>query len=163
MQGRAGRAGRCGENWGHRFRGCGYRFTAPRKAIIDVLQCTPGHLSAEDIYMKVHEMCPQIGLTTVYRTLEVLTDMGLLSKFDFGDGRARYESVNGAGTKHHHHLVCTGCRRVIDYSEFVDDEIEFLERAEKGLSKKYRFEIKGHLIQFYGLCDKCKDKDGKRR
>jgi Fur family ferric uptake transcriptional regulator len=48
------------------------------------------------------------------------------------------------------------CKRVINYTEFIDEELEFLKRAEKGLSKKYNFEIKSHLFQFYGLCDKCK-------
>ena len=83
--------------------------------------------------------------------------MGLVFKFDFGDGRARYELSEGPkGTRHHHHLVCTKCGRVIDYTDFIDDEIELLGRTEKGLSKKFNFKITNHLIQFYGLCDRCK-------
>ncbi|MFH1845981.1 MAG: transcriptional repressor [Candidatus Omnitrophota bacterium] len=147
-----------GLNWHKRFKGCGYRFTVPRQAIIDVLQKTSKHLSAEEIYQAVYKLYPQVGLTTVYRTLEVLTQMGLLFKFDFGDGRARYEPVEGAGGDHHHHLICTRCKRIINYSEFIDEELDFLKRAEKGLSEKYKFDIKNHIIQFYGLCNKCKDK-----
>ncbi|HAX60950.1 MAG TPA: ferric uptake regulation protein, partial [Elusimicrobia bacterium] len=60
------------------------------------------------------------------------------------------------GKKHHHHLVCTNCGRIVDYTDFIDDEIELLQLTEKGLSKKYNFKITGHLIQFYGLCDKCR-------
>ena len=104
-----------GPNWHSRFKGHGYRITVPRKMIIDVLNRTEKHLSAEDIYLEVHKLCPQIGLTTVYRTLELLTGMGLISKFDFGDKRARYELVEDPKGEHHHHLICTRCKRVINY------------------------------------------------
>ncbi|RKY41030.1 MAG: transcriptional repressor [Candidatus Makaraimicrobium thalassicum] len=148
-----------GSPWWHgRFRGGGYRLTVPRQAILNVLSRTSRHLSAEDIYLEVHKVHPHVGLTTVYRTLELLAEMGMIFKFDFGDGRARYELSEGPKSAHHHHLICTGCRRVIDYSGFMDEELEFLKRAEKGLAKKYDFEIKSHLIQFYGLCDKCRKK-----
>lgn len=145
--------------WHGKFRGCGYRITVPREAILDVLNRTSEHLSAEDIYMAIHKTHPNIGLTTIYRTLELLVHMGLVFKFDFGDGRARYELSEGPkGTRHHHHLVCTKCGRVIDYTDFIDDEIELLSRTEKGLSRKFNFKIANHLIQFYGLCEKCQDK-----
>ena len=144
--------------WGGRFRGCGYRMTVPRQAIMDVLSGTDKHLSAEDIYIKVHKTYPHVGLTTVYRTLEILIQMGMVTRFDFGDGRARYELVEGPGSEHHHHLICTNCKRIIEYTEFIDEEMEFLKRAEKELSKKYKFDIRNHIIQFYGLCDKCRNK-----
>ena len=149
-----------GPPWWHgRFRGCGYRVTVPRESILTVLSSTSKHLSAEDVYMAVHKIQPNIGLTTVYRTLELLVHMGLVFKFDFGDGRARYELSQGPkGTRHHHHLVCTSCGRVIDYTDFIDDEIELLGRTEKGLSDKFNFKITNHLIQFYGLCDECRKK-----
>jgi Fur family ferric uptake transcriptional regulator len=149
-----------GPPWWHgKFRGCGYRITVPREAILDVLNRTSEHLSAEDIYMAIHKTHPNIGLTTIYRTLELLVHMGLVFKFDFGDGRARYELSEGPkGTRHHHHLVCTKCGRVIDYTDFIDDEIELLSRTEKGLSKKFNFKIANHLLQFYGLCEKCQNK-----
>lgn len=146
-----------GKGWGRRFKGCGYRMTEPRKAIMDVLSGTDKHLSAEDIYMKVHGTYPNVGLTTVYRTLELLTQMGMVVKFDFGDGRARYEMKEGSGKGHHHHLICTSCKRVIEYNEFMEQEKDFIQHAEKGLSKKYSFDIKSHMIHFYGLCDKCRN------
>ena len=140
-----------------KFRGCGYRMTVPRQAILDVLSNTTEHLSAEDIYLKVHKIHPAIGLTTVYRTLELLIKTGIVFKFDFGDGRARYElSENPKGIGHHHHLVCKDCGRIIDYTDFINEEIELLKRTEKELSKKYKFKITNHMIQFYGLCEKCK-------
>lgn len=143
--------------WLHgKFKGCGYRLTIPRQAILDVLSKTTEHLSAEEIYLRVHKTYPAIGLTTVYRTLELLVQTGIVFKFDFGDGRARYELSEGPkNIGHHHHLVCTGCGRIIDYTDFVDEEIELLKRTERGLSRKYNFKITNHLIQFYGLCDRC--------
>jgi len=142
--------------WQNKFKGCGYRITVSRIAILDILTKTNEHLSAEDIYMKVHPDYPAIGLTTIYRTLELLVNLGMIYKFDFGDGKARYELADGPkGIQHHHHLVCTSCGRVIDYTDFIQDEVDLLKKIENGLSKKYNFKIKNHLIQFYGLCDKC--------
>ena len=145
--------------WHGRFRGCGYRVTVGREAILELLTNADKHLSADDIYKKLHSRYPTIGLTTVYRTLEILVNMGLVFKFDFGDGRARYELVEGSKkSHHHHHLVCTDCKRIIDYTDFINDEIELLKKTEKGLSEKYNFDIANHIIQFYGLCDKCRRK-----
>ena len=149
-----------GPPWWHgKFRGCGYRITSGREAILDVLSKSKQHLSAEDIYMKVHPKCSNIGLTTIYRTLDVLASLGLIFKFDFGDRRARYELAEGPkGAQHHHHLICTNCKRVIDYTDFIDEEVELLNQTEKGLTKKYDFKITNHLIQFYGLCNTCAKK-----
>lgn len=142
--------------WHGKFRGCGYRITTGREAILDILSKSDRHLSAEDIYLKVHPKYPNIGLTTVYRTLDVLASLGLIFKFDFGDKRARYELAAGPkGAYHHHHLICTGCNRVIDYTDFIDEEVELLNQTEKSLTKKYDFKITNHLIQFYGLCNTC--------
>ena len=142
--------------WQGKFRGCGYRLTTGREAILDIMSKSKGHLSAEDIYMKVHPKYPNIGLTTIYRTLDVLASLGLVFKFDFGDRRARYELAEGPkGTHHHHHLICTSCNRVIDYTDFIDEEVELLNQTEKGLNRKYDFKITNHLIQFYGLCNTC--------
>ncbi|MBD3264863.1 MAG: transcriptional repressor [Candidatus Omnitrophica bacterium] len=137
----------------------GYKVTPARTAIIDLLSNSKKHLSAEDIFLKIHNISPNIGLTTVYRTLEVLVETGMVCKLDFGDRRARYEFSQGIEKeKHHHHLVCTNCNRIIDYTDFIEDEIELLKKTEKGLSKKYKFEIKNHIIQFYGLCNECRKK-----
>jgi len=149
-----------GNGWWHgRFRGCGYRITVPRQAVLEVLMDTEEHLSTEEIYHKLHRFFPGVGLASVYRTLELLVEMGIVSKFDFGDGKSRYELTEGPkGQRHHHHLVCTGCNRVIDYTDFINEERELLEKAEKGLSKKYEFDIKHHFIQFYGHCRECRKK-----
>lgn len=146
--------------WHGQFKGCGYRMTRPREAILDVLGKTINHLSAEDVFLTVHRFYPNIGLTTVYRNLELLVQMGLVVKFDFGHGRAKYELTEKYGKKgHHHHLVCKKCSRIIDYGDFMEDEVKFLKNIEKGLSKKYDFKITSHLIQFQGLCSQCKKSD----
>ena len=108
-----------GHHWcRHRVKGCGFRMTIGRDAVLDVLSSTEDHLSAEDIYMRVHETYPAIGLTSVYRTLDMLVNIGLVYKFDFGDGRSRFEIAEGPkGKDHHHHLVCTACNEFIDISD----------------------------------------------
>ena len=140
----------------HFFRHHGFRFTLPREVILDFLHRAKGHVSAEDIYFRIHPVCPHIGLTTVYRTLDLLNRMGLVTKFDFGDGKARYEIVKDGDSSHHHHLVCRKCSRVIDYTDFVKEETRFIKKIEEELSKKYNFEIDSHQIHFQGLCSKCK-------
>jgi len=149
----------------HTFlRGHGYRVTTGRKAILTVLSDIDIHLSADDIYQKIHKRYPYIGFTTIYRTLELLERMGIVSKLDFGDGRARYEIADGLTKKpHHHHLVCLHCRRVIDYTDFIKEELEFLKRAEKGLTEKYNFAIESHVIQFYGACEQCFQRNEKHK
>jgi Fur family ferric uptake transcriptional regulator len=140
--------------WREKFRGYGYRFTVPRQAVLDVLTKTSDHLSAEDVYLEVHKVYPDIGLTTVYRTLELLVQMGLAYRFDFGDSRSRYELSEGS-IGHHHHLVCTSCGRIIDYTDFIEEEMELVNRTEEGISENFNFKITNHIIQFYGLCDRC--------
>jgi len=149
-----------GPPWLHgKFRGCGYRMTAGRGAILEVLSRSQEHLSAEDIYQKIRPRCPNAGLTTVYRTLDVLSDLGLVHRLDSGDGRARYELAEGPkGAHHHHHLICTECNKIIDYTDFIDKEIELLRETEKGLGEKYNFKIVNHIIQFYGLCQQCRSR-----
>ena len=143
--------------WGQRLKGREYRLTFKREAIINVLSGTDEHPSAEDIYMKVHTIYSSIGLTTIYRTLDILKQMGIVSKFEFGQGKARYELSDEFGNKkHHHHLICKSCGKIIDYFDFIDDEKEFIKKTEKGLKENYNFEITEHLIRFYGVCSECK-------
>lgn len=130
--------------------------TAARHAVLDVLSASGEHLTADEVFNSARRLYPNLGLATVYRTLELLTRIGLVSKFDTGDDRARYEFADPTGTKgHHHHLVCTSCRKIVDYKDFIKEETELLRRAEEGLAKKYGFRINSHVIQFYGLCKDC--------
>ncbi len=106
-------------------------------------------------------MYPGIGLTTVYRTLDLLVRMGLINKLDIGDGQSRYESTSGKKKEHHHHLICTDCGKIIDYSDFMEEELDLVRKTEKNLAKKYNFTVKDHNIEFYGLCEKCQKKQHK--
>jgi Fur family ferric uptake transcriptional regulator len=136
----------------------GYKVTSGRKAILRVLSNTAGHLTAEKVYFEVHHIHPDIGLASVYRTLDLLVGIGVVFKLDFGRGKAEYElaeDVKGKG--HHHHLVCTGCGQVVDYKDFSKEELELLKRTEEGLLRRYTFAITNHLIQFYGLCKACSE------
>lgn len=141
--------------WQGELKNAGFRLTLPRQAILDVLSGHPEHLSAEEIFFLVHKKYPGVGLATVYRTLDLLTEMDLLSKFDFGDGKSRYELVNRIEKKHHHHLVCVGCGRIIDFSDFIEKEKKFIQELEAELSQKHKFKINSHQICFYGICEKC--------
>ncbi len=146
-----------GPSWLHnRLRNAGFRLTLPRQAILNVFAKNPKHLSAEEIFLSVHKNYPGIGFATVYRTLDLLTQMGLIFKFDFGDGRSRYELASEAIKGHHHHMVCSRCGRIIDYSDFMEEEIEFIKGLETELSKKHKFKINSHQIHFYGLCERCR-------
>lgn len=147
----------CGPPWfSGQLRGCGRRLTAARELILDVMSRKEGHFSVEEVYAAVRKQYPCVGLVTVYRTLTLLVEMGLLACHEFGDGRARYEMIRGSKSEdHHHHLVCTSCNRVVDYRDFIDDEVQLLKKTEAALSKRFRFKINDHVIEFYGLCEKC--------
>lgn len=132
------------------------RWTAPREAILQLLTKASKHMSAKEVYMAIHREYPGVGMTTVYRTLDLLHRMGLIHKFTVGDGHSRYEFTADEKKEHHHHLICTDCGKIIDYSEFVDEELALVKKIEEKLSKKYDFQIADHNIEFVGLCPKCK-------
>ncbi|MFZ3171258.1 MAG: Fur family transcriptional regulator [Carboxydocellales bacterium] len=133
----------------HRMIEKDYKLTPQRKVILNVfMDNAKGHLSAEDIYGIVKSRNPEIGLATVYRTLELLADIGVLQKMNFGDGRSRYEFAQEE-EHHHHHLICLSCGEVL---EFTDDLLESLETTVVG---KTGFKILDHQLKFYGYCKRC--------
>ena len=142
---------RCGDQWWHgKIKDCGYRITAGREAIIETFSATHDHLSVEDVYARIHDRFPNVGLTTIYRTLGVLVNAGLVFKFDFGDGKARYELAEGPkGAHHHHHLVCTKCSEVVEIAEC------FPEKIEKRIAAQNGFKAVTHKLEFFGICPDC--------
>ena len=90
---------------------------------------------------------PKIGYTTVYRTLKLLTRLGLAEERKFADGETRYEPIARGG--HHDHLICLGCGKII---EFEDDAIETLQNR---IADRYRFKIFHHRMELYGRCGEC--------
>ncbi len=126
-----------------------YKLTPQRRVILQAfINNAERHLSAEEIYAIVKAQNPDIGLATVYRTLELLAEMSILQKMNFGDGRSRYEFAEEE-EHHHHHLICLCCGNVL---EFTDDLLESLETTIAG---KTDFKIVDHQLKFYGYCKKC--------
>lgn len=126
-----------------------YKITPQRQVILKTfLENGAEHLSAEEVYKLVKTKNPDIGLATVYRTLDLLAELDILQKMDFGDGKGRYE-INDEDVHHHHHLICLRCGHV---EEFEDDLLETLEAA---IKRKTNFEVIDHQLKFYGFCQKC--------
>jgi Fur family ferric uptake transcriptional regulator len=144
------------EKENNRFEGDAFRWTLTRKAILDLLSETSKHLSAKEIHKTLLQLFPGIGLSTVYRTLDLLVRSDLINKLDIGDGKSRYEYRSDRKKAHHHHLVCTKCGKIIDYSDFLDEEVELFIEAEKNILGKYNFQVQDHNIEFYGLCKDCR-------
>jgi len=146
-----------GRPWWHvKLTAWGHRTTIPRNAVIELLDRSTKHPSAEEIYLAVHRTHPRIGLTTVYRTLELIEEMGIIRKLVFGDGWSRYEISDGPHWRYHHHLFCMKCGKVMDCTDFVIEEQRLLKKIGEVLSKKYKFKISTHQLHFYGLCKKCR-------
>jgi Fur family ferric uptake transcriptional regulator len=101
-------------------------------------------------------MYPGIGLTTIYRTLELLHRLDLVHKVAAGDGQSRYALKREDKGDHHHHLICTRCGKIVDYRDFVQEELELVKKIEEALAKKHSFVITDHNIEFLGLCEKCR-------
>lgn len=148
-----------GQGWGckGKFKECGLKWTQTRQAIIDILSLKSGHLSAEEIFFEVKKVLPGIGLATVYRTLETLRELGIVREFDFKDGRARYEFIAGKEDTEHYHLICRICGKIIDYEIKLEIDKDPLLDFKRFLSEKFNFTIERSDIQFFGLCQKCKD------
>lgn len=131
-----------------------YKLTPQRKIILEAfVDHQDEHLSAEDVHTIVRQHSSEIGLATVYRTLELFSELEVLQKMDFGDGRSRYEINEKTTPHHHHHLICLTCNKV---KEFEDDLLETLETV---ISRKSNFLIVDHQVKFYGYCQECQKKN----
>ena len=125
----------------------GHKLTPQRLAVIKVMVASQDHMTPDELYEKARRVNPAIGRVTVYRTLDVLSDLGLLCRVHGQNGCRSYLVRKPVG--HHHHLVCSGCGKVIDFTNCNLDEME------KKLSQESGFDITGHLLEFYGLCHGC--------
>ncbi|MFO7263412.1 MAG: Fur family transcriptional regulator [Bacillota bacterium] len=131
-----------------------YKLTPQREATLRVmLENQVDHLSAEDVYMLVKEKFPDIGLATVYRTLDLLSELKVINKVNFGDGVARYEMRDENRERHHHHLICVECGAV---DEVIED---LLENVEEKVEREYGFKILDHRLIFHGICRRCQEKE----
>jgi Fur family ferric uptake transcriptional regulator len=134
-----------------RFREKHYKVTPQRQKILQTfVDKQEEHLSAEDVYSLLQVTSPDIGLATVYRSLEMLDKLGFLHRIEFGDGKSRYELATSESAHAHHHLICLSCGAVL---EFGDDLMETLEGF---VSRTADFEITDHQVKFYGYCSRCR-------
>jgi len=127
----------------------GYRLTPQRMLVIEALHSAESHISAEEIYEQLHSRYPYSNISTIYRTLELLKKLNLVTETDFGEGRVRYHV---AEKSHHHHLVCRTCGKVIDLDESV---LSFLQGA---LLRDYGFNADLRHLAISGECSDCRKK-----
>jgi Fur family ferric uptake transcriptional regulator len=126
----------------------GHKLTPQRHAVLKVIAATHDHLTPEAIYEKALEENPDLGLVTVYRTLDLLSELNLVCRVHGADGCRGY--MMRRPTEHHHHLVCSKCGRVVDFTTCD------LKDLEKKLSGETGFDINGHLLELYGFCPACR-------
>ncbi len=120
----------------------GLRITGQRRVIAQVLEDSDDHPDVEELYARASAVDPKISIATVYRTVKLFEEAGIVDKLEFGDGRARYED---AEREHHDHLIDMNSGEVI---EFVDAEIEALQEK---IAQKLGYELRGHRLELYGV------------
>ncbi|GGB02627.1 Fur family transcriptional regulator [Allosediminivita pacifica] len=125
-----------------RCEAAGLRMTGQRRVIAAVLEEAEDHPDVEELYARASGRDPRISLATVYRTVKLFEESGILDKVDFGDGRARYEDAERA---HHDHLIDLKTGEVI---EFVDPEIEALQEK---IAERLGYRLVGHRMELYGV------------
>ena len=133
----------------------GLKVTSQRLMVLNILSAHGDeHLTVEEIYDLAKEESPEIGLATIYRTVQVLLELHVIEKVTFDDGFARYE-LNGeeTGSGHrHHHAICTQCGKVYSLETDLRDTLE------KQVFESLGFEVTDHEVKLYGLCSACRRK-----
>ena len=125
----------------------GYRLTPQRQLILDAMQESDDHISAEEIHSKVREIYPHVNISTVYRTLELLKTLGLVTETDMGGDRFRYHLAEKG---HHHHLICEQCGATLDIDESA------LSQLKRTLLKEYGFKANISHLAIFGRCARCR-------
>ena len=124
----------------------GYRLTPQRMMILSAIESSNSHISAEEIYAQVVAKYHNINISTVYRTLELLKGLGLVTETDMGEGRVRYHPAEKG---HHHHLVCQECGAIIDLDESL------LTPLKSALLQEYKFSADLRHLAIFGRCINC--------
>ena len=124
----------------------GYRLTPQRIMVLSAIEDSNDHISAEEIYAQIVAKYPRVNISTVYRTLELLKRLGLVTETDLGGGRVRYHSAEKG---HHHHLVCEKCGTIIDIDEST------LARLQDVLLHRYNFSARLSHVAIFGRCVDC--------
>ena len=121
----------------------GHRMTTSRRRVIDAVLAQPGHFTVDDVLRRVR----RVGRATVFRTMKLLLDLNIVCRVLLDDGTLHYRVSTG---RHHHHLVCTDCGRVEDFSQC---DVESLVRD---LQKATQYEVQAHWLEVYGRCQSCR-------
>lgn len=137
------------------FRGRGYRMTGPRRLILEVLESADEYLSAEEIYMEVYRRQPGIGIATVYRTLQLLSEVGTAQRVNTGDGKARYKLAPAGQRRQRVILVCTSCARTIPVPELDEQDRQRIVGLEESMNRRHGFAASNSLVQLFGRCAEC--------
>jgi len=124
----------------------GYRLTPQRHMILEQVEAAEGHVSAEEILQRIRKRYPNLNISTVYRTLELLKDLALVTETDMGDGRVRFHAMDKG---HHHHLVCVVCGQVADLEE---DEFKPFSDL---LATRHGFQADLRHLAIFGRCQGC--------
>tara|TARA_B100000949_G_scaffold224163_1_gene227294 strand:- start:103 stop:513 length:411 start_codon:yes stop_codon:yes gene_type:complete len=120
----------------------GVKLTDQRKIIAKVMSVSNDHPDVDELYKRVSKIDPRISIATIYRTVKLFEECGILTKHEFKGGKARYEKLNES---HHDHLIDIKTGEII---EFVDDEIE---KLQKKVAEKYGYELVDHKLELYGV------------
>ncbi|OLS03908.1 Fur family transcriptional regulator [Tissierella creatinophila] len=130
----------------------GYKLTNQRKAILNtIIENVHEHLSCEEIFNLVSVDYPEIGIATIYRTIQLFENLNIVVKVNFDDGFSRYEIKENTNDHHHHHLICLKCGNILEV------ELDLLESLENTIESQEAFYITDHNVKFYGYCKDCKD------
>ncbi len=127
----------------------GYKLTRQRRAVLQVIVTSHDHMTPSKIHEKVQKIDPSVGLVTVYRTLEILTGAGLICRVHTDRTSRSYLLRRPHG--HHHHLICSDCGRVVDFTDCN------LHRLEKRLAAETGFRTEDHILEFFGCCSLCQE------
>ena len=136
------------------LKGRNLRLTPERRTVLETMLRREGHFDAEELLQFVRRRNKTVSRATLYRTLDHLRGAGLVWMHRFGGGHALYEHVYGR--KHHDHMICDRCQRVI---EFMNDEIETLQEE---VCHAHDFESTRHVMQIFGICSECRKKERER-
>jgi Fur family ferric uptake transcriptional regulator len=129
--------------------------TTQREQVAEVLFAAGGHLSVDDVEQLLRGRDLHVGKATIYRTLDLLSESGMIVQRDFGEGFRRYERV--PGHPHHEHLICLRCGKVVEFQN------NRLERLKTLIADEYGFQHSHHRLEIYGACRECQQRAGGAR
>lgn len=130
----------------------GHKFTKQRQIIFNAIKnANSKHLTPEELFSIVHQNNKQVGIATVYRTLNIFEELGIVNKQEFTDSVNTYELI-GQNNAHHDHLICENCGKIVEEKILENDELSEI------LKDKYDFDLDYYSLRIYGICSDCQEK-----